>query len=68
MVAISVTRRRNFRYGLFGFASRGKAIYCFGIALSPYYRPTGICPCSIFLHSLKLFCDTAYVATDKFFG
>ena len=49
---------------IFVFASWGKAIYCFGIAFSPFYRPNSICPCCIILHFFKSFYDTDNLANS----
>ena len=46
------------------FFSWGKAIYCFGIALSSYYLPYSMCSCRIIQQSLKSFCEKAYQANS----
>ena len=48
----------------FGFASRGKVIYCFGIAHSLLYRPLRICSCGYTLQSLKPFCEVPDLASS----
>ena len=56
----------NQKQNIFSFASRSKAIYCFGIGLSLYYHPNSICSRCIILHTVKSCFDTSTIANSIF--